>query len=118
MGILKTDRQIKDDEKRNAFPTFGNRVANIRQIKENIVCEHYHQPGHKGSYCFGKTVCDYCQKQGHTENTCFKKKRDNSNKSGRTSPNNSISRTKTGFQSPKKCSCYKNLGHIIFDCRK
>ncbi|KAI4476880.1 hypothetical protein M0804_013207 [Polistes exclamans] len=63
MGILRTDRQIKDGKKRNASPTFGNSVANIRQIKENIVRENCHKPGHKESYCFGKAVCDNCPKQ-------------------------------------------------------
>ncbi|XP_014614964.1 PREDICTED: zinc finger protein GIS2-like [Polistes canadensis] len=118
MSILRFDRQIKDDKKRNSSPTFGSRVANIRQIKENIVCEHCHKPGHKGGDCFRKAVCDYCQKQGHTEGKCFKRRQDNSNKSGRTSPNNSKSQTKTGYKSPKKCSYCKNLGHIIFDCLK
>ncbi|KAI4475707.1 hypothetical protein M0804_014129 [Polistes exclamans] len=118
MGIWRIDRQIKDDKKRNASLTFGNRVANIRQIKENIVCDHCHKPGHKGDDCFRKAVCNYCQKQGHPENRCFKKKRDISNWSGLTSPINSKSQTKTGYKSPKKCSYCRNLGHIIFDCRK
>ncbi|XP_043496493.1 uncharacterized protein LOC122520501 [Polistes fuscatus] len=118
MSVLKIDRQIKDDEKRNASLTSRNRVANIRQIKENIVCEHCQRPGHKEGDCFKKAVCDYCQRQGHMENRCIKKRQDNSNKSGRTSPNRSTSQTKTGYKSPKKCSYCKNLGHIIFDCRK
>ncbi|XP_014614703.1 PREDICTED: uncharacterized protein LOC106792714 [Polistes canadensis] len=118
MSIFRFDRQIKDDKKRNASPTFGSRVANIRQIKENIVCEHCHKPGHKEGYCFRKAICDYCQKQGHTDGRCFKRRQDNSNKSGQTSPNNSKSQTKTGYKSPKKCSYCRNLGHIIFDCRK
>ncbi|XP_043496494.1 uncharacterized protein LOC122520502 [Polistes fuscatus] len=68
MSVLKIDRQIKDDEKRNASLTSRNRVANIRQIKENIVCEHCQRPGHKEGDCFKKAVCDYCQRQGHMEN--------------------------------------------------
>ncbi|KAI4473165.1 hypothetical protein M0804_015460 [Polistes exclamans] len=118
MGILRTEGQVKDDKKGNVSPTFRNRVANIRQIKESIVCEHCHKLGHKGDDCFRETVCNYCQKQGHPENRCFKRKRDNSNRSGRTSPNDSTSQTKTGYKSPKKCSYCRNLGHIIFDCRK
>ncbi|KAI4473513.1 hypothetical protein M0804_015308 [Polistes exclamans] len=118
MGILRTEGQVKDDKKGNVSPTFRNREANIRQIKESIVCEYCHKLGHKGDDCFRETVCNYCRKQGHPENRCFKRKRDNSNRSGRTSPNDSTSQTKTGYKSPKKCSYCRNLGHIIFDCRK
>ncbi|KAI4476347.1 hypothetical protein M0804_013662 [Polistes exclamans] len=104
MGILRTDGKVRDDKKRNVSFTFGNPVANIRQIKENVACEHCHKTGHKWDDCFRETVCNYCQKQGYPENRCFKKKRDNSNMSGRTSPNDSTSQTKTGYKSPKKCS--------------
>ncbi|KAI4475835.1 hypothetical protein M0804_014053 [Polistes exclamans] len=82
MGILRNDRQVKDDKKRNASSKFRNRVANIRQIKEKIVCEHCHKPGHKGGDCFREAVCNYCRKQGYPENRCFKKKRDNLNNFG------------------------------------
>ncbi|KAI4475713.1 hypothetical protein M0804_014135 [Polistes exclamans] len=64
MGILRTDGKIKDDKKRNVFPTLGHCVANIRHIKENIVCEHCHKPGHKRDDYFRETLCNYCQKQG------------------------------------------------------
>ncbi|KAI4476893.1 hypothetical protein M0804_013220 [Polistes exclamans] len=65
MGILRTDGQVKDDKKGNVSPTFRNRVANIRQIKESIVCEHCHKLGHKGDDCFRETVCNCCRKQGN-----------------------------------------------------
>ncbi|KAI4472952.1 hypothetical protein M0804_015541, partial [Polistes exclamans] len=64
---LRIDKLIQEDTKRTASPTFRNRVANVRQIREIIICR-------------------YCKKQGHGENNCWLK-----TKSGRVSsrPSNS-----------------------------
>ncbi|KAI4473948.1 hypothetical protein M0804_015089 [Polistes exclamans] len=38
--LLRIDKQIQEDAKRTTSPTYGSRVANIRQIKEIMVCNH------------------------------------------------------------------------------
>ncbi|KAI4474792.1 hypothetical protein M0804_014668 [Polistes exclamans] len=78
--LLRIDKQIQEDAKRTASPTYGSRVANIRQIKEIMVCNH-------------------CKKQGHKENKCWLKR-----KSGRNlpSPSNSSNKSVKQREEPGK----------------
>ncbi|KAI4473938.1 hypothetical protein M0804_015098, partial [Polistes exclamans] len=69
--LLRIDKQIQEDAKRTASPTYRNRVASVRPIREVIVCDH-------------------CKKQGHKEDNCWLKR-----KSGRNSPSSSNSSDKS-----------------------
>ncbi|KAI4485711.1 hypothetical protein M0802_012572 [Mischocyttarus mexicanus] len=73
MSLIKIDKQLKEDEIRNVSPTYRNRVANIRQIKEVEKCNYCHKPGHKENECYSKITCNYCQRKGHPEASFCKK---------------------------------------------
>ncbi|KAI4473921.1 hypothetical protein M0804_015105 [Polistes exclamans] len=91
--LLRIDKQIQEDAKRTASPTYRSRVANIRQIKEIIVCNH-------------------CKKQGHKENNCWLKR-----KSGRNSPSPSNSSNKSVKRREGHCNYCKRFGHWKYECR-
>ncbi|KAI4473949.1 hypothetical protein M0804_015090 [Polistes exclamans] len=91
--LLLIDKQIQEDAKRTASPTYRSRVAGIGQIREMIVCNH-------------------CKKQGHKEDNCWLKK-----KSGRNLPSSSNSSNKSANRRKGHCNYCKKLGHWKYECR-
>ncbi|KAI4473902.1 hypothetical protein M0804_015115 [Polistes exclamans] len=98
--LLRIDKQIKDEARRNASPTFRSRVANVGPIKDITVCRH-------------------CSKQGHQEDNCWRKNKHNDlNSSNRNSPDSPKSPPKSGKRRNNRCNYCKNMGYWKHKCRK
>ncbi|KAI4473148.1 hypothetical protein M0802_016288 [Mischocyttarus mexicanus] len=114
---LDADKQLKEDEMRNISPTYRNRVANIKQIKEVEKCNYSHKPGHNENECYSKITCNYCHRKGHPEVRCYKKLGFNTNNSKQNTSSRPASPTKQKNKRIKTCSFCKRTGHVIFECR-